>query len=144
MVIITLRCCWFRVLGAECAIYRKDITCAWSKGLSVVFIYQNATHACVWTAFTLTENDLGQLDATTDKAKQDVILSPHMAVQQCKRKRPRVEYHDRHRNRVVLVKYSSLKENKEKVPVCQASFLSIFSEYNHLLTLSLVDLWEEA
>ena len=55
-------------------VYRKDITCAWSKGLYVVYIPQNATHACVCIAPTLTENDLantkGQLYDTTDKAKQ--------------------------------------------------------------------------
>ena len=108
----------------------------------------SCTHkAGVCPASTLTENDLayikGQPYATTDKVNQDAILISHMAVQQCKRKRPRVEDKDRQRNRAVTVKYSALKENKEKIPVCQASFLSIFCEYSHLLT-SLVDLWEDA
>ena len=109
----------------------------------------SCTHkACVCPASTLTENDLayikGQPYATTDKVNQDAILISHMAVQQCKRKRPMVEDQDRQRNKAVTVKYSALKENKEKIPLCQASCLSIFCEYSHLLTLSLVDLWEEA
>ena len=51
--------------------------------------------AGVCPASTLNENDLGyikgQLYAITDKVKQDAILISHIAVQQCKRKRPRAE-----------------------------------------------------
>ena len=99
----------------------------------------SCTHkAGVCTASTLTKNDLvyikGQLYATTDKVKQDAIPISRMAVQQCKRKRPGVEDQGRQRNRAITVKHIALKENKEKVPVCQASFLSTFWEYSQLLT----------
>ena len=86
------------------------------------------------TAGTLNENDLeyikGQLYATYDKVKQDAILVSHMDISQVKRRRPRVEDEGRQKNRGLTIKYSLLKEDKTKIPVCQASFLSIFCKYD--------------
>ncbi|XP_041362797.1 uncharacterized protein LOC121378605 [Gigantopelta aegis] len=85
------------------------------------------------TAGTLNENDLayikGQLYVTKDKVEQDAILVSHMDIGQVKRRRqrdPRDKDEGRQKNRRVLIKYSLLKEDKTKISVCQASFLSIF------------------
>ena len=43
IVITILRAGGFRILGAECVIYTIDITCAWSKRVSVVSIPQTTT-----------------------------------------------------------------------------------------------------
>ena len=91
----------------------------------------NKHHICIAT--TLTYNTLiyikGQLYATRDKAKQDVILLSYMYVQQCRRKRRKGDNPDLHRSRDSTTKYCVLKEDKQRIPVCQPSFLSIFGDY---------------
>ncbi|XP_030609214.1 uncharacterized protein LOC115796882 [Archocentrus centrarchus] len=81
-------------------------------------------------AASLTETDLGhikeQLYRTSDKVKQDAILLTFMDAAPCKRRRPQVEEEEKRRRREVSIKYAVYKEDKTRVPVCQASFLSIF------------------
>ncbi|KAK9976438.1 hypothetical protein ABG768_021643 [Culter alburnus] len=81
-------------------------------------------------AVTLTETDItyikDQLYSTHDKVKQDAILLSHLDIMQCKRRRPSAVEADKRRQREMTVKYAVLKEDRTKVPVCQASFLSIF------------------
>ncbi|KAA0703634.1 hypothetical protein E1301_Tti015520 [Triplophysa tibetana] len=81
-------------------------------------------------ADTLTETDITyinkQLYFSHDKVKQDAILLSHMDVMPCKRRRVKVKAEDKQRQRDLTVKYFVLKEDQTNVPVCQASFLSIF------------------
>lgn len=83
-------------------------------------------------AVTLTETDITyikeQLYSTHDKVKQDAILLSHLDIMQCKRRRPSAKAEKR-RQRDLTIKYAVLKEDNTKVPVCQASFLSIFCKY---------------
>ncbi|XP_030609211.1 uncharacterized protein LOC115796879 [Archocentrus centrarchus] len=85
----------------------------------------------VCVAASLTETDLAhikeQLYRTSDKVKQDSILLTFMDAAPYKQKRPQVEEEEkRQQQREVSIKYAVYKEDKTRVPVCQASFLSIF------------------
>ncbi len=44
-----------------------------------------------------------------------------------------MEAEEKRRQRDVSIKYAVLKEDKTKVPICQASFLSIFCKYKDFL-----------
>lgn len=91
----------------------------------------NVKGMCV--ASTLSSNDIlyikAQLYSTQDRFKQDAILLSYMDIQQCTRRRSKVGDVEKQKSRDVSVKYNLLKENKEKINVCKASFLSILCEY---------------
>lgn len=100
------------------------------------------THNTSWCgAVTLKESDLfyikQQLYSTNDKVEQDAILLSHMDAMPCKQRRQQVEAEEKRRQRDVSIKYAVLKEDKTKVPICHASFLSIFCKYNEFLITSL-------
>ncbi|XP_052427306.1 uncharacterized protein LOC127969418 [Carassius gibelio] len=89
------------------------------------------THNTSWCrAVTLKESDLfyikQQLYSTNDKVEQDAILLSRMDAMPCKRRRQQVEAEEKRGQRDVSIKYAVLKEDKTKVPICHASFLSIF------------------
>ncbi|XP_060790810.1 uncharacterized protein LOC132894682 [Neoarius graeffei] len=81
-------------------------------------------------AASLTQNDLAyfknQLYTSKDKVEQDAILLSHLEIMPVQRRREQVDDEDKRRQRDVTIKYSVLKEAKTRVPVCQASFMSIF------------------
>ena len=64
---------------------------------------------------------------TCDKVKQDAVLLSYMNIEGVKRRRI-IGDQERKRNRDFAVKYFVMKENQEQVPVCKASFMSIFSK----------------
>ncbi|XP_055064736.2 uncharacterized protein [Misgurnus anguillicaudatus] len=81
-------------------------------------------------AGALTEADITYINAklytSRDKVKQDAILLSYMYVMPCKRRRRKVKAEEKQRQRDLTIKYFVLKEDTTIVPVCQASFLSIF------------------
>lgn len=84
-------------------------------------------------AVTLTETDLSYINqqfyCTSDKIKQDAFLLTRVNVMLCKWKNRGVELDERRRQRELSIKYTVLKENQTRVPICQASLLSIFCKY---------------
>lgn len=94
-----------------------------------------ATIACnhnrsMCAAASLTATDLSfiyrQLYCTSDKVKQDAFLLSHIDVMPCKRRKRQVDVDERRRQRDLSIKYTVIKEDKTRVVICQASFLSIF------------------
>ena len=69
-----------------------------------------------------------ELYSTTDKVKQDAALLTYMHIMPVKRRRPKAENKATHRTRDLTVKYCVLTESG-KIPVCKASFMSIFCKY---------------
>lgn len=91
----------------------------------------NARNVCMATS--LSDDDLkyahDQLYSTTDKVSQDATLLSYMDVRKCARRRNKVDDVARRNARECAVKYSMLTSNKEKIPVCRATFMGIFGEY---------------
>lgn len=67
------------------------------------------------------------LYSTCNKVQQDAILLSYMDITQAKRRRSNNQVPLKTRD--LSVKYSVLTQNKDTIPVCKQSFLSIFCEY---------------
>lgn len=126
-VILTLNGRRKRCLPQNSARYKEKENRYSGNGLVASVACTHNSSSC--SAATLKESDLlyikQQLYFTNDNVKQDAILLSHMDAMPCKRRR-QVEAEEKRRQRDVSIKYAVLKEDKTKVPVCQASFLSIF------------------
>ncbi|XP_041365380.1 uncharacterized protein LOC121380568 [Gigantopelta aegis] len=89
----------------------------------------NVRNVCLATS--LSNDDLtyahDRLYSTENKVTQDATLLSYMDIGKCVRRRPRIDDSSKiKRNREISVKYFTLTANKEKIPVCKASFMSIF------------------
>ena len=89
-----------------------------------------ARNVCMATS--LSEDDLkfahSQFYTVQDKLKQDATLLSYMDIQKCVRRRAKVEDVEKRNARECCVKYCTVTVDKVRVPVCKASFMSIFGE----------------
>ena len=107
-----------------------------SGGIPSIACCHNTAKVCL--AATLSPEEIAGIHrvlyATSDKVKQDAILLSYMDITTVKRRRLKVDDSGKQKNRDLTVKYSVLrdkgeKEDKEKIPVCKASFMSLLCEY---------------
>ena len=81
-------------------------------------------------AASLTEDDLNFLHRSmyseSDKVMQDALLLTYMDIKPVTRRRSTA---DNPNSRDMTIKYHVTNEDKEKIPVCKATFMSIFGKY---------------
>lgn len=102
-----------------------------SGGAPSVACTHNIANVC--QAATLSSEEIAYINqilySTTDKVKQDATLLSYMNIETVKRRRPKVENPAQQKTRELTVKYSVVTETEERIPVCKATFMSLFCEY---------------
>ena len=88
----------------------------------------NSPSICLATS--LTEDDLARLHeimySNSEKVKQDSLLLSYMDITEVKRRRSTT---DTPRRRDMTINYFVTNKENQKIPVCKATFMSIFGKY---------------